>query len=235
MMFLEQSRNPIPTPKPLGMVTDGAYTYLFMSYVKGDRLDKIWPGLNKEHKGFIQKQLNVMFGKLRDLPCPKGYLLGGVGSERCKDTRRKTRTSQTPIHNTAEFEDFIFSDPTFGSPVWVNFLRQMLPMDNISDNIFTHSDLRPANIMVALDQDCSYKICGIIDWERSGFYPDCSALIASFQIDPSIFKSRTWSKASCRLCRMSMSDHLVERLSLLSTILRLSDHISLHPLCRRDI
>lgn len=47
----------------------------------------------------------------------------------------------------------------------------MLPMKTMSDIVFTHGDLRPANIMDELDQDGSYKICGIIDWERSGFYP----------------------------------------------------------------
>ena len=172
LKFLEQYGSLIPAPKPLGMMTVGRHAYLFMSYVEGDNLEKVWSELNENQKDLLQRQLNVIFGNLRALSRPKSCFLGGVLGEACKDARRRTRTSQKIIHNTAEFEDFVFANPSFGSPVWISFLRKMLQRDNLSDGVFTHGDLRPANIMVALDPDGSYKISGIIDWERSGFYPD---------------------------------------------------------------
>ena len=52
-MFFKHFLVPIPTFKPLGMVTISIYIYFFILYVKGNTLDKIWLRLNKEQKGFI--------------------------------------------------------------------------------------------------------------------------------------------------------------------------------------
>jgi len=37
--------------------------------------------------------------------------------------------------------------------------------------VFTHGDLHPGNIIVEQDEEGGWKVAGIIDWERSGFYP----------------------------------------------------------------
>lgn len=38
--------------------------------------------------------------------------------------------------------------------------------------VFTHGDVRTANIMVEKDAESNhYTVTGIIDWEDSGFYP----------------------------------------------------------------
>ena len=37
--------------------------------------------------------------------------------------------------------------------------------------VFTHGDLHPGNILVSQEEDGSWKIVAIIDWENSGFYP----------------------------------------------------------------
>ncbi|KAI0994747.1 hypothetical protein K3495_g13434 [Podosphaera aphanis] len=187
MKFLEQCGNPILASKALGMAIVGKYTYLFMSYVKGVTLDTVWNELKSEQKKHLQDQLDDILIKLRGLPRPKGYPLGGVMKEGCKDTRkllrvdlrtpidchirRPTRVSQIPIYNTVEFEDFIFSNPKPGTPSWIGILRQMLPTENITDVVFTHGDFRPIKILVELHGDGNYKVSGIIGWERGGFYP----------------------------------------------------------------
>jgi Ser/Thr protein kinase RdoA (MazF antagonist) len=38
--------------------------------------------------------------------------------------------------------------------------------------VFTHSDLHPGNIIVDQDKEGWWKVISIVDWERSGFYPD---------------------------------------------------------------
>lgn len=43
--------------------------------------------------------------------------------------------------------------------------RSQLPDD--SDIIFTHGDLHPSNIIIT----STHHICGIIDWEQSGWLP----------------------------------------------------------------
>ncbi|KAI1001857.1 hypothetical protein K3495_g6343 [Podosphaera aphanis] len=172
MSFLEQCSNSIPASKALGMVIVGEYTYLFMSYVKGVTLDKVWDELKEGQKEHIQTQLDDILVKLRGLPRPEGCPLGGVMGEGCKDVRRTAeRISQTPIHSVAEFEDFVFSNPLFGSSIWINHLRQMTPKEITGEVVFTHGDFRAANIKVELDGDKNYQISGIIDWEGAGFYP----------------------------------------------------------------
>ena len=38
--------------------------------------------------------------------------------------------------------------------------------------VFSHGDLRPANIVVKSDQQGDYSVSGVLDWEMGGFYPD---------------------------------------------------------------
>ncbi len=76
-----------------------------------------------------------------------------------------------PVMDTQQFEDFLFAGSTTASPVYTQLLRDLVPTA-IVKNIFTHSDVRPANIMVDQDEDGTWRIMAIIDWETSGFYPE---------------------------------------------------------------
>lgn len=97
--------------------------------------------------------------------------LGGVCGEGCKDTRRHTRICQQTIRTCAEFKDFQFSNPHFGSSEYITLLRS-LSQSHKATVIFSHGDLRPENLVVQSDPDGNYKLAGILDWEKSGFYPD---------------------------------------------------------------
>ena len=142
-----------------------------MSLIPGTTLDKIWPQLQKKQKMSISHQLNELLLKLRQLRRPNDMLFGGVCGEGCKDTRRHTRVSKAPIHDSTEFENFLFSNPSFGGSVYIAILRGLL-VHRASNCVFTHGDVRPANIIVQPNSDGNYLITGLIDWETSGFYPD---------------------------------------------------------------
>jgi hypothetical protein len=76
--------------------------------------------------------------------------------------------------NPKDFEEFIFSSPTTGTPVYTWFLKSFIPSDDDTPEpkcVFTHSDFRPANIRV-VEEAGRLVVSGIIDWEFSGFYPD---------------------------------------------------------------
>ncbi|RDW61069.1 hypothetical protein BP6252_12452 [Coleophoma cylindrospora] len=76
------------------------------------------------------------------------------------------------ISTVAQFEDFQFLlMPPYDGLSWVKFLRSLLPPAP-STIVFTHGDVRPANIMVDIDETGKYFVTGIIDWETSGFYPE---------------------------------------------------------------
>lgn len=97
--------------------------------------------------------------------------LGGTYNKRCKDTRRYIRIYRKPINSCTEFEDFIFSSPHFGSFEYITQLRRLL-RSHSAEIVFTHGDFRPENIVIQSDVHSNYILSGIIDWEKSGFYPD---------------------------------------------------------------
>ncbi|KAI9855634.1 MAG: hypothetical protein M1813_009680 [Trichoglossum hirsutum] len=171
MQYLEENIPEIPAPRHLGLITVGKMSYMFMSFIPGTTLDEIWPQLHEKQKASISNQLNELFLKLRQLGRPDNMPLGGVNGEGCKDTRRHTRVSKIPIYNGTEFENFVFSDPHFGGTVYITVLRGLL-MHYTSNYVFTHGDVRPANIMVRHDDHGSYVVTGLLDWEKSGFYSD---------------------------------------------------------------
>ena len=171
LQYLGRHAPSIPIPEALGAITSEKTAYIFMSFVPGPTLEKVWSQLSKEQKISLGDQLSRVLLKLRELKIPKDGMLGGVDREGCKDSRRHTRVSQKPIRSIAEFEDFIFSNPLFGGSVYIRLLRTM-SQSHTPDIVFSHGDLRPANIVVLPDQQGNYSISGILDWEMSGFYPD---------------------------------------------------------------
>lgn len=171
MEYLGLNAPEVPVPKPQGVLTSDKTAYIFMSFIPGPTLESVWSQLSDEQKTSVTNQLSRMLLKLRELKVPEDGQLGGVGGEGCKDSRRHTRISQKPIRSTAEFEDFIFSNPHFGGSVYIELLRKM-SQSHTPKVVFSHGDLRPANIVVQSDQHGNYSISGILDWEMGGFYPD---------------------------------------------------------------
>ena len=171
LQYLRRHAPEIPVPEPLGAMMSEQTAYIFMSFIPGPTLESVWAQLPNQQKISLSNQLSGILLELRQIQIPKHCTFGGVGGEGCKDTRRHTRISQTTIRSLAEFENFIFSNPHFGGSVYIKLLRSM-SQSHPSKIVFSHGDLRPANIVVLPDQEGSYTISGILDWEMSGFYPD---------------------------------------------------------------
>ncbi|RFU29692.1 hypothetical protein B7463_g6625, partial [Scytalidium lignicola] len=174
IQYLQNHLPSFPAPRPHGLIKFGIYYLHFMSFIPGFNLEEAWPQLDTPQKQSIRNQLDALFLQLRALPFPNGQPLGGVQGDGCMDGRREIRVSSKPIMNAKEFDDFIFSRTRSAGPIYINFLRKFLEEhdDNSSRCVFTHSDVRPANIMVDLDKCGNWKVTGIVDWERSGFYPE---------------------------------------------------------------
>jgi hypothetical protein len=170
LTYLKEHLPAFPAPRPLGLVEFGIFYLLFTTFIPGLSLEKAWPSLDESHKHRISTQLDTLFSDLRSLPFPENTPLGSVRGDGCTDGRRDVRVNSEPILDVAQFEDFIFSASRFASPVYVAFLRRLIPAGP-SRCVFTHSDLRPANIMVR-QTDGAWNVVGIIDWESSGFYPE---------------------------------------------------------------
>lgn len=135
-------------------------------------LTKALPQLQLFQKEAISKKLDDIFSDLRQMQRPDEFALGGVAGEGCKDTRRSTRISKTPLYTSAELWNFQYSHAPVGSKTYLEFLRRLTSPFLAQKCVFTHGDLRPANILVQPDSHGNFEVTGIIDWEMSGFYPE---------------------------------------------------------------
>lgn len=171
LQYLQHHKPDLPVPKPLGLVRIGPVLITFMSYLPGTTLEARWPHLSVDQKSSIRDQLDTIFRDIRTITFPDGSLLGGVDGQGCKDNRRHPRRSSKPILTVEEFVDFQFSNPNFGSPTFIEFLRGF-SRPNCNKVVFTHGDFRPANVLVEVVGGTKCTVSGLIDWEHSGFYPD---------------------------------------------------------------
>jgi aminoglycoside phosphotransferase len=168
LTYLQAHKPDFPAPKPHGLVRMGAHSFLFTSYVPGTDLEKAWPELDAPQKHDLSSQLDTLLTDLRSTSFPKGIPLGGVDGGGCRDLRRIQRTSTEPIMSVEEFESFAFNWPT--STPYIALLRSMLPKS--ANIVFTHGDIRPANIIVRRDDSRTWSVAALIDWDSSGFYPE---------------------------------------------------------------
>lgn len=73
--------------------------------------------------------------------------------------------------NAEQFRDFIFARSDTASPTYTSLLKSLLPATQ-EKIVFTHGDVRPANVRVAQDDGGNWKVAVINDWKFSGFYPE---------------------------------------------------------------
>ncbi|KAK3053919.1 hypothetical protein LTR09_005199 [Extremus antarcticus] len=152
---LQHIREHLPglsVPRPLGEIQIKKRSMMFMSYLEGQELDGLWLSFTHEQKRSIAAELETFFSSLRSLRPPEQQTYGGVGGQGCLDQRRHNRRADHQISNPKEFEDFFFSKPHYGSKAWVGFLRKFYALpdndESCDELVFTHGDLRLANIMV---------------------------------------------------------------------------------------
>lgn len=170
--YLAQHAPDVPVPRMHGCINFGGRRMIFMDYIASVSLDKVWARLSHENKLCIQDRLNEIFTRLRKLRRDEGQQIGGVNGEAPWEVRRFPEKSRKIISTSGEFERFstAVSLDLANSP-YLKFLRSFVPSPE-PGSVFTHGDLRPANIMVDRDEHGQYFVTAIIDWEFSGFYPD---------------------------------------------------------------
>ncbi|KAI1118245.1 hypothetical protein F5Y14DRAFT_257225 [Nemania sp. NC0429] len=84
--------------------------------------------------------------------------------------RKTVRVNSEPIWDAEQFQAFIFTGFRTASAVYTRLLRQLIPAS--SKCVFTHGDIRPANIIMDKNDDGNWRVVGLVDWEASGFYPE---------------------------------------------------------------
>lgn len=171
LQYLLEHRPSIPAPRPLGCLRMGRASIMFTTYLPGITLEAAWSHLAVDQKASVRDQLDAILCDLRTMQHPHGMPLGGVAGEGCKDQRRHLRRSKVPILSAADFEAFQFSGASYGSKIFIDFLRAFKSQRSYQV-VFAHGDLRPENVMVEITEDNRCIVIGLIDWECSGFYPE---------------------------------------------------------------
>ncbi|KAK0763918.1 hypothetical protein N5P37_003308 [Trichoderma harzianum] len=163
----------IPVPKVYDTDwQDGRMTALYMEYIPGKTLDKIWDDLKKEQKVSIARELKGYMAQLRDL---KGTYIGAL--DRGKALIGKKMPHECgPFETEREFNSYIMEDITSTTP---NMLRRYArhALSHNHEIVFTHGDIAPRNIIIGEDK----KVAAIIDWEESGWYPEHWEYMKAFQ------------------------------------------------------
>lgn len=169
--FLHYRVPTVVAPRPLGYMTLGSISCMFMTRLPGDTLQDRWTTMNVQEKMHVRLLLDNMLLDLRKVDLPDKSPMGSVsGRHSCKDCRRYVRVSADPIYDESHFNEFLTrSEKSRASTGYRRWITSMLRHDHRI--LLTHGDLHPGNIIVDTDEQGRMSV-GLIDWEMGGFYPE---------------------------------------------------------------
>ena len=170
-MRLVQEHTDIPAPKLIETYFTKGFGQIVMTFIPGRTLESAWDDMSEQQKERLCRGLWKLIQKIRQVPRPP-ELAGPLvcladGSPSDDPLIREFEDHDTPLTTDEEVRARIYDRYYYyGGRKYEKVLPDMLPRS--SKSIFTHSDIAPRNIMV--DED--FKITGLLDWERAGWYPD---------------------------------------------------------------
>jgi hypothetical protein len=178
MIFVEENTKTIPVPKIFACYSYGPIqrdigdhgslfdTYIFMSFVEGQSLDKAWETYDSITKNQVTNQLKGYLRELRQIS-HRSYI-GSVDFGPVTDPILESHHVKGPFDSEEAFNNAIIDAYQSKAPKRQikNFLAGMLSQKK-HQIVFTHGDLRLQNIMVK-----DGYVSGILDWEFSGWYPE---------------------------------------------------------------
>ncbi|KAI2820995.1 hypothetical protein CBS63078_1696 [Aspergillus niger] len=195
MVFVEDNTRTVPVPKVFAYYTHGPFnrdaddygslydTYIFMSFIEGQSLDRVWETYDSITKAQISTQLKDYIGELRQIGNGNGsYYIGSVGPGPVTDPILENYHNKGPFTSEDEFNNTLVKAYQAQAPKRhiKNLLSGMLSQRK-HRTVFTHGDLRLANIMV----NDGY-VTGIVDWEFSGWYPEYWEFAKALVLNPII-------------------------------------------------
>ncbi|KAI2747216.1 hypothetical protein DTO013E5_3762 [Penicillium roqueforti] len=176
-MFVKQNTETLPVPEIFACYTYGPIdrdigdygslfdTYIFMTFVEGQSLDKVWESYDENTKAHVTNQLKQYICELRNID---GNYIGSTDSGPIMDPIFETYHDKGPFNSEEAFNNAIVDAYQSKAPRChiKSFLSGML-CQNKHQIKFIHGDLRLQNTIV---NDGS--VSGIVDWEFSGLYPE---------------------------------------------------------------
>ncbi|GLB05511.1 hypothetical protein AtubIFM57258_000800 [Aspergillus tubingensis] len=176
---LHEAKKTVPVPKIFAYYSYGPIdrdvddygslydNYIFMSYVEGQRLDKVWDTYDSVTKTRIAGQLKGYLDELRQIE-HRNYI-GSVDRGPLPDPILGELEYKGPFDSEDDFNNAIINAYQDTAPKRhvKNVLVGMLASQKKHNIVFTHGDFRHPNIMVN-----DGNVTGIVDWEFSGWFPE---------------------------------------------------------------
>ncbi|CAG8948367.1 unnamed protein product [Penicillium salamii] len=167
----------VPVPKVFAYYTYGPIdrdvgdygglydTYIFMSFIAGETLHTAWDSFGVSAKSHISRQIASYIQEIRDIG-NVGYI-GSIDHGPVTDRSLATTLDKGPFDSERDFNTALINAYQKNVPKRhiKSFLSGMLSQSHRI--LFTHGDIRPQNVMVK-----DGHVVAIIDWERSGWYPE---------------------------------------------------------------
>lgn len=179
----------VPVPEVYGWRRDGKELFIYMELILGETLKHRWSSLTEDQRENVCTQLRSMVHSLRMLkqhpnqrfigtsPATDLFqtcliFIGSFGGGSSTDISFEYCPSNGQFPSCKAFLDWFSTLYLQKIPKHPNSrpdpYRKDLP-DNVGIT-FTHNDLHPGNIIVS--GDGPPKICAIVDWHQSGWYPE---------------------------------------------------------------
>ena len=166
----------LPVPRLVGEQSTqnaGELCNIRMSFIEGQRLDKVWGGMTADEKLDVCRQLRTILEVMQSTESKTG-IIGSCNGGPARDCRQYTDYTGGPFTNEAEFNNFILD---FVSTIPTG-IRSALTKQIRTDHriVFSHGDLVPHNIIIQ-----GGRITGLIDWEYAGWYPEYWDFVKFFE------------------------------------------------------
>ena len=176
MIYIKNNTS-VSVPKVYALFKDveSNKKYIIMQRINGDRLDSIWPALDRIQKQAIALQIKTSIDELRKLRSPGGYCSLG-----CKGLRdyffytgygEESLGIEGPFKTEMDLNDALIKKYLASGDLPVgkaDYYRRAFP-EVLSGHppTFTHGDMQRKNILV----DKETGTITIVDWEFAGWYP----------------------------------------------------------------
>ncbi|RYP10934.1 hypothetical protein DL764_000370 [Monosporascus ibericus] len=149
--------------------------------VPGVPLADVWQTLSAADKSTIKDQLRTQLARMRACTQP---FIGRVGRQKTRNVYDGFGGSYCgPFADEKAFDDWCLAHIP-GGPLmrfkWRWLLESERKNRRAASFVLTHGDLTPRNIIVQ-----GNVIMGIVDWERSGFFPEYAEYAFAMMLCPS--------------------------------------------------
>lgn len=147
----------------------------------GDRLSEVWAGLSDEGRSSIMAQLRDQISNMRS--CTQSYIGRVNNRSTCNVYKGVPGEVCGPFVDEEHFDEWCLArvpDGLFGltRKKWTKWLKQERKRP-YRKFVLTHGDLSPRNIIVD-----GGVVTGIVDWERSGFWPEYAEYAFAMELFP---------------------------------------------------